>query len=93
MFVRHGLQLALQTAILAVALAAAGGAEGKATPPLSAQDLQAKIEYCQRCHQPSGQGIRAAPPYRESRGNKSNISRISCEPSLSTGGCILLWKT
>ncbi len=60
MFVKHSLQLALQTAILAVTFAAVG--EGKATPPFSAQDLQEKIQYCQRCHQPLGQGIRAASP-------------------------------
>ncbi len=32
-----------------------------AIPP-SARDLQAKIEYCQICHQPSGQGVRGTPP-------------------------------
>jgi len=62
MFVRHSLQLALQTTILVFAFAAASRAEEKDAPPFSAQDLQAKIEYCQRCHQPSAQGIRAASP-------------------------------
>ena len=56
------LQLALQTAILAVIFAAPGDAEDKGTAVVSAQDLQTKIEYCQRCHQSSGQGIRAASP-------------------------------
>ena len=46
MFVRRSSQLALQTAILAVVFAAAGRAEDNATPPLSAHDLRAKIEYC-----------------------------------------------
>ncbi|HWJ19100.1 MAG TPA: c-type cytochrome [Geobacterales bacterium] len=32
-----------------------------ALPP-SARDLQAKIEECQVCHQPSGQGFRGVPP-------------------------------
>jgi cytochrome c553 len=59
-FVR--LQLASQTAILAVIFATAGHAEDKNMPAAPAQDLQAKIEYCQRCHQSSGQGIRAASP-------------------------------
>ena len=54
------LQLALQTAILAIVFAAAGRAEEKDTPPFSARDLQAKIAYCQLCHQPLGQGFRAA---------------------------------
>jgi cytochrome c553 len=56
------LQLASQTAILAVVFAAAGRAEDTKTPPFSARDLQAKIAYCQLCHQPSGQGFRAAFP-------------------------------
>jgi cytochrome c553 len=56
------LQLALQTAILAIVFAAAGRAEEKDTPSFSARDLQAKIAYCQLCHQPSGQGFRAAFP-------------------------------
>ena len=56
------LQLALQTAILAVVFAAPGYAEDKGTAAVSAQDLQTKVEYCQRCHQSSGQGIRAASP-------------------------------
>jgi cytochrome c553 len=56
------LQLALQTAILAIVFAAAGRAEEKDTPPFSARDLQAKIVYCQLCHQPLGQGYRAAFP-------------------------------
>ncbi len=91
MFVRqrHSLQLALQAAILAVAFAAAGHAEDKDARPFSAQDLQAKIEYCQRCHQPSAQGIRAASPIPDSQDNKSNTWRISCGPLLSTGECIL----
>ncbi len=32
-----------------------------ALPP-SARDVQAKIEYCQVCHQPLGQGFRGVPP-------------------------------
>lgn len=56
------MQLTLQTAILAVVLTAAVHAEDKEASAVSARDLQAKIEYCQRCHQPSGQGIRAVSP-------------------------------
>ncbi len=62
MFVRRSLQLMLQTAVLVFAFTAAVRAEEKDAASVSAQDLQAKIEYCQRCHQPSGQGIRAASP-------------------------------
>src|SRR5271157_5169106 len=56
------LQLALQTTILAVVFATAGHAEEKEAPTFSAQDIQAKIAYCQLCHLPSGQGFRAAFP-------------------------------
>ena len=56
------MQLALQTAILAVVFGAASCAENKDTHPFSTGDLQAKIEYCQLCHQPLGQGIHAAVP-------------------------------
>jgi cytochrome c553 len=53
------MRLALQAAFLTVAFASAGRAEDKAAP---AQDVQAKIQYCTRCHQTSGQGLRAASP-------------------------------
>ncbi len=56
------LQLTLQTAILAVVLTTAVCAEDKDAFPSSAQDLQAKIAYCKRCHQNSGQGLHAASP-------------------------------
>jgi cytochrome c553 len=55
-------RLPLQTAILAMIFAAMGHAENNDTAAVSAQELQTKIEYCQRCHQPSGQGIQAASP-------------------------------
>jgi cytochrome c553 len=34
----------------------------EAAIPPSARDIQAKMEYCQICHQPSGQGVRGTPP-------------------------------
>jgi cytochrome c553 len=54
------LQLALQTAILAVVLSAAARAEDTAAP--SKGGLQAKIEYCKNCHGLSGQGYRGFYP-------------------------------
>jgi cytochrome c553 len=60
MFKTRNLRLALQTAFLAIAFAAPGWAESKDAP--SAADVQAKLDYCKRCHQPSGQGLRAASP-------------------------------
>jgi cytochrome c553 len=48
--------LALQTAILAVVFAAAGRAADTDTAAISEGALQAKIQYCTYCHQPSGQG-------------------------------------
>jgi cytochrome c553 len=56
------LRLALHTAILAIALSAAGHAEDKVTATVSRQDLQAKIEYCKTCHGVSGQGYRGFYP-------------------------------
>lgn len=61
MLVKQSLQLAFQTAVLVLVFASAARA-GDETAPFSPQELQAKIEYCQRCHQRSGQGIHAATP-------------------------------
>jgi cytochrome c553 len=57
----RGSKLALQTALLALCLAAAGRAEATNTA-FSDQALQAKIQYCTDCHQPSGQGYLGATP-------------------------------
>lgn len=54
------LQLALQTAILAIVFSATGRAED--TAALSKGGLQAKIEYCKNCHGLSGQGYRGFFP-------------------------------
>ena len=51
------LQLALQTAILAIVFAAASRAED-----VGKRDLQAKLEYCKTCHGVLGQGYRGASP-------------------------------
>jgi cytochrome c553 len=56
-----GSQLAVQTAILAMIVTAAGPAHG-AEAAVSGQDLQAKILYCKTCHGVSGQGYRGAFP-------------------------------
>ena len=56
------LPLALQTAIIAVVFAAAGRAAGTDTAAISEGELQAKIQYCTYCHQPSGQGYLGASP-------------------------------
>ena len=56
------LPLALQTAIIAVVFAAAGRAAGTDTTAISEGELQAKIQYCTYCHQPSGQGYLGASP-------------------------------
>ena len=56
------LPLALQTVILAVVFAAAGRAAGTDTAAISEGELQAKIQYCTYCHQPSGQGYLGASP-------------------------------
>ena len=56
------LPLALQTAIIAVVFAAAGRAACTDTAALSEGELQAKIQYCTYCHQPTGQGYLGASP-------------------------------
>ena len=56
-----GLQLALQSAIVATVFATAAHAEDtKAEVPK--QELQAKMAYCQVCHGASGQGFRGYYP-------------------------------
>ena len=40
----------------------AGASHAVDTSTVSARDLQAKIQYCSECHQPSGQGYRGATP-------------------------------
>jgi cytochrome c553 len=51
-------RLALLAPILAMVLAGEGRAADKSA--VSAHELQAKIQYCSECHQPSGQGYRGA---------------------------------
>jgi len=55
------IQLALQTAILAIVFSA-GRAEDTDRVRVSTQTLQAKIEYCETCHGVSGQGYRGFFP-------------------------------
>ena len=56
------LRLALQLAILAIVLAAAGRADAKDIAAVSKQAVQAKIRYCEDCHGISGQGFRGFFP-------------------------------
>jgi cytochrome c553 len=51
-----------QTAILAVACAAAAHAQDTRTAALSPGDFQAKVQYCKTCHGLSGQGFHGAIP-------------------------------
>src|ERR1700676_3493383 len=54
------LWLALQTAILAVAVACAARADDQHTA--SSGSVQAKLSYCKDCHGPSAQGYRGYFP-------------------------------
>jgi cytochrome c553 len=54
------LELILQAAILAVAVAVAGAA--RAEEPASRGSVQAKLSYCKDCHGPSAQGYRGYFP-------------------------------
>jgi cytochrome c553 len=57
-----GSRLGLQTAILAICVAATGHAKATEAPTFSERELQAKIQYCSYCHQPSGQGYLGSTP-------------------------------
>jgi cytochrome c553 len=52
----------LQLALLAIVLSATGRANSADTPGVSKHELEAKLEYCQDCHGPSGQGYRGFFP-------------------------------
>jgi cytochrome c553 len=56
------LQLALPAAIVAIVFSGVGLAADTSAPAFSEGDLQAKIQYCTYCHQPSGQGYRGFTP-------------------------------
>ena len=64
------LRLALQLAILAIVLSAAGRADAKDTASVSKRDVQAKIRYCQDCHGLSGQGFRGFFPIPQLAGQQ-----------------------
>jgi len=55
-------RFALPSAILSVVLSATGYAEGVDKPAPHAGGFEAKIQYCQDCHGPSGQGYRGFYP-------------------------------
>ena len=57
-----GIKLALPAAVLAVACAGLARAADTSAPAVATRDLQAKIQYCTDCHQPSGQGYRGSTP-------------------------------
>jgi cytochrome c553 len=56
------LQLALPGAVLAIVFSGAGHAADTSAPAASTRAVEAKIQYCSECHQPSGQGYRGATP-------------------------------
>jgi cytochrome c553 len=56
------LRLAWQTALLTLAVSAAGHAEDKGNTAVPKQELDAKIAYCKTCHGLSGQGFRGSFP-------------------------------
>jgi len=56
------IRLALPTAVLAIAFAAAARAEDSDTAGYSKQALQAKIEYCKTCHGVAGEGFYGSTP-------------------------------
>jgi len=65
------LQLALQAAILAIVFSAAGRADSPDGSAASKGGLEAKMQYCQDCHGPSGQGYRGFFPIPRLAGQQS----------------------
>ncbi|MGO9702171.1 MAG: c-type cytochrome [Xanthobacteraceae bacterium] len=59
---RIGLRLPLQAAILALVLSAPGRADSIDGPTVPKGGFEAKLQYCQDCHGPSGQGYRGFYP-------------------------------
>jgi cytochrome c553 len=57
-----GSTLAWQMAMLAMGLATMGQTKATDAARFGGQDLQAKIQYCTYCHQPSGQGYVGSTP-------------------------------
>lgn len=57
-----GLRCAVQTAMLALVFSAAAHADNIDRPAAPKGALEAKMEYCQDCHGPSGQGYRGFYP-------------------------------
>ena len=70
-------QLALQAAILAVVLAAAGRANATDTSAVSKRGFAAKIRYCQDCHGLLGQGYRGFLPIPRLAGQQTEYFRES----------------
>ncbi len=65
-----GLQLALPTAILALVFLATGHADSTGNSA-SISGFEAKLQYCQDCHGPSGQGYRGFFPIPRLAGQQS----------------------
>jgi cytochrome c553 len=57
-----GSTLVWQIGVLAMGLATMGQAKATDAATFSDQELQAKIQYCTYCHQPSGQGYAGSTP-------------------------------
>jgi cytochrome c553 len=69
------LQLALPIAILAIAFSAAARAEGTDTAAVSTKTVQAKMQYCEVCHGPSGQGFVGFYPIPRLAGQQTEYFR------------------
>jgi cytochrome c553 len=67
------LRAALPTAILSIVFAAPCGAGNTDTTAISKRDLQAKIDYCQTCHGPAGQGFRGYYPIPRLAGQQTEV--------------------
>ena len=72
MFGRVSLQLPLQAVILALAFSATGHADSVDRPAVARGGFEAKLQYCQDCHGPSGQGYRGFYPIPRLAGQQTD---------------------
>lgn len=72
MFSRVGMLLPLQAALLALVFSATGHADSADRSPASAGGFKAKLQYCQDCHGPSGQGYRGFYPIPRLAGQQTD---------------------
>ena len=76
----------LTAGILAFAIFGPALATDAGAPAISAQALQAKIQFCSTCHGPMGQGFKRSFSHPATlRVSKSSTLKTNCWPFMSAG--------